>query len=264
MEENSRKESLLLRIFQKIASSRLSIKEYVFAIVVTLVQIGIPFIYELIRGNNAREWQVLITGGILIILFQSVWKIEEFIEINFVEFIYFQIVVIVGVLLLALPVVFCFREEVKVLYGFQIPFFDGRLEGVVIGLLVVFVVVCSFFFYDVLVGVLLWLYVRYFHAEFKNPYFEKIKAARDIEDFKEYERRKLKEAYEKMAEETVYKPKPLFEHTKFFKQITDLEQVKPRYHAMMKIYHPDNQGGSIEMTLELQKEYQEIVNKYNL
>lgn len=57
--------SMLLKIFQKLSSSKLSIKEYAFAIMVTLIQIVIPFVYELIRGNNARGLQIPITGVIL-------------------------------------------------------------------------------------------------------------------------------------------------------------------------------------------------------
>lgn len=192
------------------------------------------------------------------------WEPDEFIQINFVEFIYFQIVTIVGTLILVLPAVFYYREDVKKLYGLQIPYFEGHLQGVVLILLVLLIVAISFSFYEVLAGILLWAYVHSCHKDFKNPYLEKIKATQNLEEYKVYQKRKLREAYEKMADETVYQPKPLFENTKYFKQITDIEQVKPRYHAMMKIYHPDNPGGSVEISQEIQKEYKIIATKYNL
>lgn len=264
MEERKKKAGLLLRIFQRLASSKLSMKEYIFAIVVTLMQIGSPFVYELIRGDSQHIWQVPITGVLLFLVFVFMWNPEEFLQKNLVEFIFFQIITIVVTIVLASPAVFHYRDEIKSLYEFEIWGFEGYWEGAILLGYFVLIVVGAFLIYEVLAGIFLWLFTIFVLEDFRNPYFEQIRAARSLENYEEYQKRMFREAYEKMAEETVYRPKPLFEHTKFFKQITEIEQVKPRYHAMMKIYHPDNPGGSVDITQELQKEYQEIAKKYNL
>lgn len=45
----------------------------------------------------------------------------------------------------------------------------------------------------------------------------------------------------------------------FFQGITDKASLRKRYLDLLKIYHPDNQTGDIEITRSLQKEYQELV-----
>lgn len=72
-------------------------------------------------------------------------------------------------------------------------------------------------------------------------------------------------AYDGSHIQGTYVQQPLFDYTKHFKQITDLDQVKPRYHELMKKYHPDNaKFDTVELCQEIQEEYQTIAKRYNL
>lgn len=53
-------------------------------------------------------------------------------------------------------------------------------------------------------------------------------------------------------------PRFLFENTFYFKSISSLEEVRPRYLSLMKKYHPDMPGGSKEIAQEIQSEYDKI------
>lgn len=56
----------------------------------------------------------------------------------------------------------------------------------------------------------------------------------------------------------------LFEHTVYFKCISRLEQVRPRYISLMKQHHPDMKGGSKEICQEIQNEYDTICKENGL
>lgn len=59
-------------------------------------------------------------------------------------------------------------------------------------------------------------------------------------------------------------PKFLFENTLYFKSISSLEEVRPRYLSLMKKYHPDMPGGSKEIAQEIQSEYDKICEENGL
>lgn len=77
-------------------------------------------------------------------------------------------------------------------------------------------------------------------------------------DFKRY--------YEERKEEMQKEPQPkfLFEGTLYFKSISSLEEVRPRYLSLMKQYHPDMPGGSKEIAQEIQSEYDKICKENGL
>ena len=42
---------------------------------------------------------------------------------------------------------------------------------------------------------------------------------------------------------------------KWFKEVTTIEELRKRYRELLKMYHPDNENGSVEITQEINAEY---------
>lgn len=42
---------------------------------------------------------------------------------------------------------------------------------------------------------------------------------------------------------------------KWFKDVTTIEELRKRYRKLLKMYHPDNENGSVEITQEINAEY---------
>lgn len=45
---------------------------------------------------------------------------------------------------------------------------------------------------------------------------------------------------------------------KWFKGITNVEELRKRYRELLKMYHPDNANGSVEATQEINAEYDRV------
>lgn len=45
---------------------------------------------------------------------------------------------------------------------------------------------------------------------------------------------------------------------KWFQNIKNIEELRKEYRALLKKYHPDNDGGSVEATQEINAEYDAI------
>lgn len=271
MEEKS-KNGILLRMIQRLTDSQLAVHEYLFIIFATLLEIAMPFLCCFFAKKVGFPLIIAGVFGAIIFVFVIFHDVEEFYKANYVDYLYFQIIILIlmvlcGVVLLIIAAT-QFKEEIKSLteYLFRIEYHEALAIFVVcvMFILCVLLVACSISVYDLLFSLLMWIFAKANHLEIKNPYMEQLKAAGTKESREEYLRRKLREEYEKMAEESVYRQEPLFENTKYFKGITDLEQVRPRYLSLMKQYHPDNAEGTIEICQEIQEEYQTIEKKYNL
>lgn len=52
------------------------------------------------------------------------------------------------------------------------------------------------------------------------------------------------------------------QNSNYFAGINDLESLKKRYHALLKIYHPDNQNGDVSISKQIQAEYEQLLKKY--
>lgn len=52
------------------------------------------------------------------------------------------------------------------------------------------------------------------------------------------------------------------ENNDLFIGVTSTELLKKRYKDLLKVYHPDNQGGNIIMTIYLKEKYEEELKKY--
>lgn len=45
---------------------------------------------------------------------------------------------------------------------------------------------------------------------------------------------------------------------KWFAEVTTIEELRKRYRELLKQYHPDNDGGSVEVTQEINAEYDRL------
>lgn len=45
---------------------------------------------------------------------------------------------------------------------------------------------------------------------------------------------------------------------KWFKNVTTVEEVRKEYRRLLKLYHPDNENGSVEVTQEINAEYDRL------
>lgn len=45
---------------------------------------------------------------------------------------------------------------------------------------------------------------------------------------------------------------------KYFKDVKDIETLRKKYRELLKKFHPDNEGGSVEITQEINSEYDRI------
>lgn len=45
---------------------------------------------------------------------------------------------------------------------------------------------------------------------------------------------------------------------KYFEDVKSIEELRQRYRELLKKYHPDNEGGSVEITQEINAEYDRL------
>ena len=45
---------------------------------------------------------------------------------------------------------------------------------------------------------------------------------------------------------------------KWFKNVTTIEELRKEYRRLLKLYHPDNENGSVEVTQEINAEYDRL------
>ena len=45
---------------------------------------------------------------------------------------------------------------------------------------------------------------------------------------------------------------------KYFAEVKSVEELRQRYRELLKKYHPDNEGGSVEITQEINAEYDRL------
>ena len=53
------------------------------------------------------------------------------------------------------------------------------------------------------------------------------------------------------------------EPTKWFSGVTNTEELKKRYHELMKIYHPDNKTGDVNISQQIKSEYDVLFKQYD-
>lgn len=68
--------------------------------------------------------------------------------------------------------------------------------------------------------------------------------------------------YQWSAFEGGYKGKDTEFHIHYFKGIKSQEELKKRYYALLRIYHPDNSFGEDEITRSIMEEYDYLKNKF--
>ena len=50
---------------------------------------------------------------------------------------------------------------------------------------------------------------------------------------------------------------------KYFAEVKTIEELRQRYRELLKKYHPDNEGGSVEITQEINTEYDRLFEDLN-
>lgn len=50
---------------------------------------------------------------------------------------------------------------------------------------------------------------------------------------------------------------------KWFVGVQDIQELRKRYRELLKRYHPDNECGSVEITQEINAEYDRLFSKFN-
>jgi hypothetical protein len=51
--------------------------------------------------------------------------------------------------------------------------------------------------------------------------------------------------------------------TEFFKGVKNLDDLKKRYHDLLKIYHPDNNAGDTEVTVKIKAEFELLEKQFS-
>lgn len=292
------------KISQRLAEKDMTYSECLFLFMATIVECIMPVTFFVLPYKIDYWIQFVIIVLLVQVLFGLYMEIDTFFQKNHVEYLYMQLVIFACVLMVSAvffalrknAIASAFQLNTSNFAAFVVTFCVYIAYSTVLFLLLVF--------FDLASVVVLIIYGRIAGVSMENPYIEQFKAARSIQGSREYTNQKLKEAYEKkygrqidpeQAREfyenvqrakaqkrygsrrgadaqkesehvqSAYVQPPLFEYTRHFKQITDLEQVKPRYHELMKKYHPDNaRTDTVEICQEIQDEYQTIAKKYNL
>lgn len=49
----------------------------------------------------------------------------------------------------------------------------------------------------------------------------------------------------------------------YFENVKTIEELRKRYRELLKVYHPDNKNGSLEITKEINKEYDILFTRLN-
>lgn len=95
-----------------------------------------------------------------------------------------------------------------------------------------------------------------------NKYFEQEKLYRTSKYNSDFARQHAKWSGENSKQETKEEVKFEGQNSNYFAGINDLESLKKRYHALLKIYHPDNQNGDVSISKQIQAEYEQLLKKY--
>ena len=261
MESKKMSEGFFIHFLHRITSSDLTPSEYLFFFLATLSETVLPILCYFLFYDLSIAVQAVIIMVLLLTLFWTLMDIHTFFQKNHVDYLYLQLIIFVLILLVSDVFFIINRDAIAAALKMDLSTIYKILAIMILILLYNFVIFVFMVAYDIGAVLILILCAKLLDISLKNPYTEQLKAARTLEGFKQDTRERIKAEYER----EMFVPEPLFDHTKYFRQITDLEQVKPRYHALMKIYHPDNtQSDTIRICQEIQDEYQEIAKRYNL
>ena len=229
-------------------------------------------------------YNILFMLGTIFAFFLIFMDLKTFFQSNYVDLLYFQVRAYSVLMIIALVVCWFYRFKIaeRFNYGdnphtiwlFTILYYFVFLLGSILCIAVT----------DFAFAMILLVVATIFRIDTQNPYMEKLQSAQTIEGSEEYTRRRIKSEFENRFQESSIdeasfaqycneqhknesvKPEAgldeqgcLFEHTKHFKMITNMNQVDSRYEMLMKIYMPQNGSDYVpEICKEIQKEYKEI------
>jgi len=261
MEQKKMSEGIFINFLHRITSYDLTPSEYLFFFLATLLETVLPSLFYFLHFDLSIPTQVFIVMVFLLMLFAVYMDIHTFFQKNHVDYLYLQLLIFVLILVVSAVFFGIKRDAIATAVKMDFSTFHKILATMILFFVYAFVIFGVMVAFDIGMILLLVLCAKLMNISLENPYTEQLKAARTLEGFEDYTRKKIRAEYES----GMYVSQPLFDYTKHFRQITDLDQVKPRYHALMKIYHPDNtKSDTVQICQEIQDEYQEIAKRYNL
>lgn len=232
MEENKLKNSFI----------GLSAREIITVLLITEIEIAIPFLYVGFSMTVTKIGMFFLTAGLcfgLMVLF------------NGVEYYYsmkIQKIILCQVLSGAMNAFLIAMLIQKILYGTNDIFHISMLVVYIVAFLIVSVSVGIYDFFLVFVFFLIGHLMKY------DSFLKK-----GIPDTDAWKTNLTEQ--EVSLKEKCY----LFEHTEYFKQIERIEDVKARYFALMEKYGFGNTGEEeAQIVKNIQKEYADICIAHNL
>lgn len=283
MEKKSLKSIFFRRMLQ--GHWKLDIKgtEAIFLVLCTLVEICFPLYFLFAKHKMEFPYNILMLFGTIFALFFIFMDIRTFFQSNYIDLVFFQICTYIILVLITLVLFILKRQNIAQIV--EVSSSSGAIWLVLLYLYVIFLgfsFICIFMI-DFVFVVLLLLLAGILGIDLENQYMQKLSYAQTIEGSEEYTRKRLKEEYEERFQESnindasfeqyckekysnePYVQTPLFENTKYFRQIVSLEQVKARYQMLMEIYQADKgSSNALEICKEIEEEYKEIKKKYNI
>lgn len=108
------------------------------------------------------------------------------------------------------------------------------------------------------------IYEQMYYEELEKRQRKQFKQRRNAREDVQWDQwHEFERQYREMPKEPP-PPEFLFEKTVYFRSISSLEEVRPRYLQLMKKYHPDMPGGSKDIAQEIQSEYDKICEENGL
>ncbi|MBR1692099.1 MAG: hypothetical protein IJ711_04915 [Lachnospiraceae bacterium] len=303
MEPEKQTVNPLHKFVQGLTASNISGSEYLFLFLATVVEVVMPVTFFFLPQRIGLGTQLVLILLSLQFLFAVYMDIQTFFQKNYVDYLFLQLVFYCFLLLISAVLIGLKRDAIAAAVSLDISTFHVILAAILCFFIYAIVSFVILVVMDIGTVLILIAYAKLARISLENPYVEQLKAAATKESFEEYTNRRVREEFAKKyrqqaqerAESTghmhserhkavgggaafegaqrendhytqsVYVQMPLFDYTVHFKDITSLDQVRPRYHALMKKYHPDNaQTDTVRICQEIQKEYHEIAKKYNL
>lgn len=258
--------------------------EAIFLVLATLVEIGYPLYFWLSDYKMRFPYNIIFMLGTILAFFLIFMDLKTFFQSNYVDLLYFQVRTYIVLMLISLVVCWLYRYRLAEIFEFEGNQYTVGLITVLYYVIYLMGSLLCIAVTDFVFAMILMVLASILRIDTQNPYLEKLQSAQTIEGSEEYTRRRIRSEFENRFQESsideasfaqyfneqhknesvkleagLDKQGCLFEHTKHFKMITNMNQVDSRYEMLMKIYMPQNGSDYVpEICKEIQKEYKEI------
>lgn len=283
MEKKSLKNIFFRRMIHGERKMDIEGNEAIFLVLATLVEIGFPIYFLFAKHKMEFPMNLFVLLGTLVALFFIFMDLRTFFQKNYFDLIFFQLGTYLFFMLIGLGIFIWKKQDIARIAELENQTFFTWFVTIFLYLIFVLASFLLVTVIDFLVVFVLLLLASIFRVNYHNDYMEKLHYAQSLEGFEEYTRKRLREEYEgrfqegsideasfeqyckqqSAAEPGFHNQEALFEDTKYFRQISSLEQVKTRYDMLMEIYQ-SQEGSSSEICKEIEQEYKKIKKKYHL